>query len=136
MGGIASVQPPVPIALSSGESEFYGSVKGASVLVGAGAMARDLGLSKSLRLFVDASAGMGIAQRRGAGKVRHIHTPALWIQRAIHNKVLSIHKCKGASNPADLGTKHLDAKSIWMCMTRLGYHRRAGQSKLTLRAKV
>ena len=43
--------------------------------VGAEAMARDLGAGLSPRIQYDAT-GAGIANRRGVGRVRHLHTPS------------------------------------------------------------
>ena len=39
--------------------------------------------SSALTVHVDATAGLGIANRRGAGRIRHIATPTLWIQRLV-----------------------------------------------------
>eukprot|EP00971_Amphidinium_carterae_P026699 526719-Amphidinium_carterae.1 len=67
------------VSLSTGESEFYAAVKSTSVGLGMVEMFRDLGvaLSKkpSVLVRVDATAGLGIASRRGAGRIRHIATP-------------------------------------------------------------
>ena len=56
------------IALSSGETEYYGLVEGGSVLPGAISMAKDLGLNLRGRFHTDSSAAKGIASRRGLGK--------------------------------------------------------------------
>ena len=73
------------ISLSSGESEFYGLVKSGSMALGAVAMAKDLGAVLATRVRYDATAGAGIANRRGVGRVRHLHTPTLWIQRHVQD---------------------------------------------------
>ena len=36
--------------------------------------------SPSLEIKLDATAGPAIAKRRGAGRIRHIATPTLWLQ--------------------------------------------------------
>ncbi len=56
------------IVLSSGEAEYYGVVKGGSVLLGALSMAKDLGIDLKNRIYTDSSAAKGIASRRGLGK--------------------------------------------------------------------
>jgi hypothetical protein len=56
------------IALSSGEAEYYGIVKGTSVALGLRNMLDDLGMKVKIRGKTDASAAKGIASRRGAGK--------------------------------------------------------------------
>ena len=60
------------IALSSGEAEYYGMVKGASVGLGMQSVLRDFEINVKLTLKSDASAAIAIASRRGLGKVRHI----------------------------------------------------------------
>ena len=56
---------------------------------------------------VDACAGRGIAVRRGPGRIRHIVTPTLWVQKLTQDGNVNSTKIPGISNPADLGTKHL-----------------------------
>ena len=42
----------------------------------------------------------------------------------------SFVKVDGETNPAELGTKHLDQKKCWKFMMALGFERREGASKL------
>ena len=60
------------VALSSGEAEFYGIVKGGSQGLGARGILGDLGVTVGIVIHTDASAARGIALRKGLGKVRHI----------------------------------------------------------------
>ena len=55
------------VSLSTGESEFYALVKGASIILGAVAMAKDLGATLKARMRYDATSGAGIANRCGVG---------------------------------------------------------------------
>ena len=71
------------IALSSGEAEYYGAVKGASVLLGALSLCKDLGIELKGRVHTDSSAAKGMANRRGLGKTRHIDTQYLWVQERL-----------------------------------------------------
>ena len=57
------------IALSSAEAELYSFVTAASEALGLKAMLRDYGEEAEACLQVDASAAIGIAQRKGLGKV-------------------------------------------------------------------
>ena len=41
--------------------------------------------SPSLDIQLDATAGQAIAVRRGAGRIRHVATPTLWLQRLVIN---------------------------------------------------
>ena len=100
------------IALSSGEAELYAMVRAASEGLGVRSMARDLGIKLSPRLFVDASAALGIAQRKGLGRIRHLDCQALWIQDAIRQRRLGVVKVAGALNPADLMKKAVDGQTL------------------------
>ena len=59
------------------------------------------------QLWADASAALSIAQRQGAGKMRHINVKSLWLQEKIVQLELSYVKVKGEDNPADGLTKHV-----------------------------
>ena len=104
------------ISLSSGESEFYSLVKGVEAGLGAVAMLRDLGVKltedATVEVKVDATAGRGVAMRRGAGRIRHIATPTLWVQKLVQDGKVEVSKIPGNTNQVDLGSKHLDAASI------------------------
>ena len=132
--GAASTQ--AVIALSSGESEFYGIVKGASCLLGLKSMVADLGKTVDGTLFTDATAGKGIAQRRGAGKIRHLDTQYMWVQAKFGDKVISLRKVKGTENTADLQTKYLSAKDTERIMQQLGFVVMAGKSRAAIKAAV
>ena len=91
----------VVVSLSSAGAEFYAAVKAAAAGIGCVSMMRDLGVilqqqgvevkasggidSPSLEIKLDATAGRAIAMRRGAGRIRHIATPTLWLQRPVIN---------------------------------------------------
>ena len=64
-------------ALSSGEAELYGVVKGASEALGLQSIVVDLGIDTSLHVRTDSSAAVGICTRTGIGKVRHLATGQL-----------------------------------------------------------
>ena len=86
------------------EAEFYAAVKAAAAGIGCVSMMRDLGVvlqqpgvevkakglfcgvdSPRFEITLDATAGRAIAMRRGAGRIRHIATPTLWLQRLVIN---------------------------------------------------
>ena len=125
-----------PISLSSGEAEFYGLVKTAAGGLGFVSLYRDWGLSIALRCWTDSSSAKGTSTRRGAGRIRHIETSTLWLQTAVTQKRLSIHKIAGPQNPADLGTKHLSGERLWMLLGLLDIVRAEGSSHLALAAEV
>ena len=74
------------VALSSGEAEYYGMVKGASLALGIRSMLSDLAVNLTIRLRTDATAAKGIAARRGLGKVRHIEVNQLWLQDKVQKE--------------------------------------------------
>ena len=71
------------IAISSAEAEYYSMVKAASEGLGLKAMTADYQTLFSPWMFVGATAAIGVAQRIGLGKVRHLETQSLWLQEAV-----------------------------------------------------
>ena len=97
-------------------------------------MAKDLGRTLRLVIKTDSSAAKGIASRRGVGKVRHLHTPCLWVQQRIFRRDLSVEKVPGPQNVADLGTKPVAAADMHRMLTMCGVSFRGGRHDLALRA--
>ena len=77
-----------------------------------------------------------MAGRRGVGRVLHIHTPCLWLQRAVADGRVVLDKILGTENPADLGTKVLGKQLIEKIMSTIGYRCISGSSRLALKAQV
>ena len=94
------------VALSSGEAEFAGVIRGAGQGLGYQALLRDLGVQAPLRVWTDSSAAIGICSRQGLGKLRHLDAHILWIQQAVRLGRVDLRKVDGESNPADVLTKH------------------------------
>ena len=112
------------ISLSSGEAEFYGVVKTSSRGLGILQLALDFGFDRhgemDLEVLTDSSAAKGIAVRRGAGKVRHIETGALWVQQALNNGRFALSKVDGKKNVSDLMTKAVDHSTLVKFCAGLG----------------
>ena len=104
------------IALSSGEAEYYGIVKGSSVGMGVQSVLGDLNIKCKLQVLTDSSAAKGIASRRGLGKVRHIEVNQLWVQEKVAEGAIELHKIQGDKNLADSLTKHVGREIIDMHM--------------------
>ena len=117
------------IALSSAEAELYATVVAASEGLGMKAMAKDFGMSLDPYINVDASAAIGIMQRKGLGKLRHLDTQSLWVQDAVRQKKVIVEKVKGTENPADLMTKHLDGPAMNDMLNRCGIQFRDGRAE-------
>ncbi len=94
------------IALSSGEAEFTGVLRGAGQGLGYQALLKDLGVDVPLRVWTDSSAAIGICNRQGLGKLRHLDTHTRLIQQAVRTGNVDLRKVLGEENPADLLTKH------------------------------
>ena len=126
----------VPIALSSAEAEFYGSAKAAVRLLGVAALWEDFGVAGLRRhLLSDSSAARGILARRGTGRIRHLETQTLWVQKAVQDGRFSVGSVPGKTNPADLGTKFLDVSSTARHLKFLGLGFARGRDSEALRAK-
>ena len=100
------------LALSSGESELAGMVKGAAEGLGMASVLRDFGIPIEVELYSDATAAIGIASRQGLGRIRHIAVADLWIQQRLKSGELAAFKVDGKKNVADLMTKALEAPRI------------------------
>ena len=81
----------------------------------------------------DATAASGIAHRRGAGRIRHIETKTLWLQRHVTSKRVILSKTLGKVNVADIGTKHLTAAELNVLLSMIGYVVATGRSGLALK---
>ena len=100
------------VALSSGEAEYYGIVKGAGTAIGIKNMLKDLDVEMEINIKTDASEAKGIASRRGLGKVRHIEVSQLWVQEQVSRGLICIEKVAGQHNIADALTKHVESEGI------------------------
>ena len=60
------------VAISFGEAELYKANYGVAQALGVQTMMQDLGSVMSVELQLDAIATIGVLQRHGFGKVRHI----------------------------------------------------------------
>ena len=66
--------------LPSGEAELAGIGQGMAMALGIKSLAQDMNWSFKLRVHSDATAAIGIAKRRGLGKIKRLHTTDLWVQ--------------------------------------------------------
>ena len=118
------------VTLSSGEAEYYGLVRGSYVALGTKGLLRDLGLELGILVLTDASAAIGIAQRRGVGEVRHIAVHQLWLQDRVARRDIRVRKVEGTKNPADTLTKYVDATKLREHMQRVHMQEETGRHEL------
>ena len=117
------------ITLSSGEAELGAVVRGFSEALGIQSVARDLGVDLQPEVHADSSAAIGICNRSGIGKVRHLAVAQLWVQDLVRSKTCRLHKVLGTQNPADLMTKPLPRVEIDGHLGRLGLSRAMGRAE-------
>ena len=124
------------LSLSSGEAELFAAVRCACrTFVGLRNLLRDFGIEVPADLVTDSTACKGLASRRGAGKVRHIHCPALWLQHAIARRQLGIRKRAGKDLPPDIGTKaSITSESMWRLLGSFGVVQARGRAREALEA--
>ena len=76
----AYYRQPKVVALSQAEADLCAMVTASAETLAMAAYAKDLGVSLEFELFCDSSAALGIAQRAGIGKGRHLRPQGLWLQ--------------------------------------------------------
>ena len=97
-------------ALSVGEAEFYGVVKGGQVGLSLRSMYQDLGIPMKIDIQSDSSTANSVTDRFGAGqRTKHIDTRYFWIQERVQDGDLSVKKVLTAKNCADVETKPVSA---------------------------
>ena len=118
------------IALSSAESELYAVLRTAAETLGFISIGKDMNYKLGGRVWGDASEALGIIHRRGLGRTRHIDTSLLWVQQVAAERRLAFAKVLGRDNPADLFTKHLDAKTSDKHVSRIKCEYAGGRSAI------
>ena len=116
------------VSLSSGEAELHGIGSAISQGLGLQAICRDLGFNYEVRVHSDATAAIGIARRRGLGKVRHLDCADLWVQEKVRSKAVQLTKILGTDNPADAFTKYLDRPLLDKAMASLNLRYSTGRA--------
>ena len=122
------------VCLSSGEAELRGISDGLAQALGIQSIAKDLGFSWSIKMFSDATAAIGIARRRGMGRIRHLDVTDLWVQEKFTSKAATIDKVLGTENPADILTKHVDGPALKVALQKMGMSVLDGRSSVAPQA--
>ena len=119
------------IALSSAESEFYALIKASAETLGLMTMLKELGFpTEKGQMWGDASAALGIINRKGLGKIRHLEVSHLWIQGLAAERKLKYGKVAGSANPADMLTKSLEAIKRAEYLAQLNLHSTEGRASI------
>ena len=77
---------------------------------------------------MDASAAIGIAQRNGLNKVKHVEVDILWLQEQMARRILPIGTIPGPQNPSDLCTKNVGVGLIEQYMKQLSLYYEEGRA--------
>ena len=108
------------VALSVGEAEYYAATKGAGFGLSMQALLKDWGFDLDLVLLSDSSVARSISSRLGAGRVKHMQTPFLWLQDAIQWKHLTIEAIPTKKNLSDMFTKVVSKMQMEMHLKSAG----------------
>ena len=103
-------------ALSTGESEFYAITKGSGNSLHSQAILKGFGETVEAVVLSDASAGIGIASRKGCRRLEHLEVKWLWVQEKVSEKVLRLKKHPTETNIADFATKYLSRSRMEMLL--------------------
>ena len=121
------------IALSSGEAEYYGIVRGSAMGMSIRNMYEDLGVVVGVVVMTDARAAKGIASRRGAGNIRHIEVAQLWVQEKVSTGEIKLIKVSTSEHVADALTKHVTGEGVMNHIKWAGMRVVSGRSGMALR---
>ena len=121
------------VTLNSGEAELVAAVKMSCELIGICQMAHDWGWEMKARVWVDSAAALGVINRKGNGKLRHVRVGMLWIQEMVEEGELKVDKVKGEENPADLMTKYLTKGVSDAHLVRLRQEVVQGRAEMSLK---
>ena len=116
------------VALSSAEAELHAMVAASAETLGVIGLCEDLGMRMMGEILADSSAALGISNRTGVGKVRHLRIQALWVQEVRSTGRLGYKKVLGTLNPSDVLTKHVPGDLLDAHLKSLGMEVRGGRA--------
>ena len=85
-------------------------------------------------LGTDSISAKSIMGRRGAGCIRHLQCPKLWLQERVDAGEIRTEKRKGEHNTTDTGTEAVSAEVLRRHLKTLKMEWRDGQRPSALRA--
>ena len=120
------------VTLSSGEAELVAAVKTAVEIIGVTQLAYDWGHTWKGHVYVDSSAALGIAHRKGNGRLRHVKVGMSWLQERTEEGELKLKKVSGENNPADVLTKNVVQEKLVKFTKMVGQRFLEGKAKKAL----
>ena len=118
------------LSLSSGEAELGALVKGSTEAIGMKSIMEDFGIVIELEVATDSTAAIGMVEREGLGKVRHLAVADLWVQEKRRAGVIEYRKVDGKENPADAMTKGINEESMMKHLHFMGFVECEGRNSL------
>ena len=113
------------------KSELYGVIRASTEALGVPTLLEDFGMpGVKVRVGMDASAAMGIVQRRGLNKLRHVELDVLWIQEQQARRLLPLRKVPGPLNPSDMMTKNIGQSQIEVFLDVLNLKHAEGRADI------
>ena len=94
------------VALSSAEAELSSMLKCGQELICLRQFLLEMRIPKRLSIRGDSSAALGIVQRKGCGKVKHLAVKQLWLQERVADGEVTVLKIPRALNLSDALTHH------------------------------
>ena len=108
------------------------AVKATAEAIGVDRMAHGWGDASDMTVHIDSSAAIGVVNRRGSGKLRHIRVGQLWIQEMAEEGEVKVRKIGGEQNVADLMTKHLADRKVSQFIENMNCEARSGRADIGL----
>ena len=100
------------IALSSAETEFYATCSASARGLQCNVYLSETERRCELDVYSDSTAGRGMCQRTGVGKVRHLELRFLWIQERLRLIAFRLNKETAEEMTADILTKYCEWPKI------------------------
>ena len=70
-------------------------------------LVQDMGTEMRMCIHMDASAALGVIQRKGVGKVRHLDVATLWLHEKQLKEIMEFKKVHGHANAGDMMIKNI-----------------------------
>ena len=101
------------LALSSGEVEYYASLRGACTSLGIQSHHQDWMIDVPIQIYSDSAAARSVARRSGiGGRLRHLQTRHLWFADPDSSWSLKLDVVAGKQKPVDVPTKQFPLRKI------------------------
>ena len=110
------------VSQSSCEAELVAINMMAGEGLAAQQVLRHVGVETSVLVLTDSKACLGVAHRRGLGRLKHLQIKQLWVQDALREGRIALEKIATADNMADMMTKPLERGRLMYLASLLGMH--------------